>query len=79
MTPLDQELKALVEAIKSYTEGRYDVVCTIELFQLLRKEQGCKSLFISGCISIDPLRLRLQKIAKDKQDEGILRKIIPFL
>ncbi len=79
MTPLDQELKALVEAIKSYTEGRYDVVCTIELFQLLRKEQGCKSLFISGCISIDPLRLRLQKIAKDKQAKGTLRKIIPFL
>lgn len=79
MTPLDQELKALVEAIKSYTEGRYDVVCTIELFQLLRKEQGFQSLFISGCISIDPLRLHLQKIAKDKQDGGTLRKIIPFL
>ena len=79
MTPLDQELKALVEAIKSYTEGRYDVVCTIELFQLLRKEQGFQSLFISGCISIDPLRLRLQKIAKDKQAKGTLRKIIPFL
>lgn len=65
MTPLDQELKALVEAFKSYTEGRYDVVCTMELFQLLRKGQGCKSLFMSGCISIDPLKLRLQKISKD--------------
>jgi len=76
MTPLDQELKALVEAIKSYAEGHYDVVCPIELFQILRKEQGFQSLFISGCISIDPLRLRLQKIAKDQQDEGALRKII---
>lgn len=78
MTPLDQDLKTLVNAIRSYTEGRYDIVCTIELFQLLREELGSQSLFISGCISIDPLRLRLQKIMKDRQDEGFLRKIIPL-
>jgi serine protease Do len=78
-TPLDQDMKSLVDAIKSYTEGRYNVVCTIELFQLLREEQGFQSLFISGCISIDPLKQRLQKFAKDRQDKGPLKKLIPFL
>jgi serine protease Do len=79
MTPLDQELKALVNAINNYTEGRYDEVCTIELFQLLRKELGCKSLFISGCISIDPLKLRLQQVTKGRQDQRPLKNFIPFL
>jgi serine protease Do len=78
-TPLDQEMKALAGAIKSYTEGRYNIVCTIELFQLLRKEQGDKSLFISGCISIDPLKQRLQKFAREQQGKGTLDKFIPFL
>jgi len=79
MTPLDQELKTLVEAFQSYTEGRYDVISTIELFQLLRKERGCKSLFMSGCVSIDSLKLCLQKITQDRQGEGPLKKFIPFL
>jgi S1-C subfamily serine protease len=79
MTPLDQELKALVKAINNYTDGRYNEVCTIELFQLLRKDLGCKSLFIPGCISIDPLKLRLQQITNVKEDQGPLKKFIPFL
>ena len=78
-TPLDQEMKALVNAIKSYTEGRYNIVCTIELFELLSRENGHKSLFISGGISIDPLRKRLQKFTKERQDESPLKKFIPFL
>jgi serine protease Do len=78
-TPLDQDMKALVHAIKTYTEGRYNIVCAIELFQLLRKEQGFQSLFISGCLSIDPLKQRLQKFAQERQDEGPLKKLIPFL
>jgi serine protease Do len=78
-TPLDQDMKALVNAIKTYTEGRYNVVCAIELFQLLREEQGFRSLFISGCLSIDPLKQRLQKFAKERQEEGPLKKLIPFL
>lgn len=78
-TPLDQELKALVDAIKIYTKERSDVICTIELFQLLSKESGHKSLFITGCLSIDSLKKRLQEVADAQQDRGPLKKLLPFL
>ncbi len=78
MSPLDQELEKLVNAIKRYTEGHYDVVCPIELFQVLRKEHGSQSLFVSGCISIDPLRQRFQKIVEGQHDEDARRKFILF-
>jgi hypothetical protein len=79
-TPIDQEMKALVDAIKRYTEERYNVICTIELFQLLSKETGHKSIFINGCISIDSLKKRLQKFAAEQQEQSPLKKFfIPFL
>ena len=78
MTPLDQELKALLHAINRYTEGKHDVVCPLELLQVLRKEYGDQSLFVSGCISIDPLRLRLEKFVKAKDNERSPRKFFLF-
>lgn len=66
MHPLDQELKTLLAAIRRHTEGREGLVCSLEFLSLLRKEYGNRSLFLAGCLSVEPLKSRLQK-AKDER------------
>ncbi len=78
-TPLDQELKTLVAAIRSYTEESQSVVCSLELLQILWKERGGHSLFISGCISVDHLKNRILNISRERPDSAPLKKLIPFL
>lgn len=63
-TPLDQDLKALVKTLKDNApSSRASPVCSIELFCAMKEAMGYDSLFIKGCISIDSLRNRLQKLA----------------
>ncbi len=76
--PLDQETKALIDALKKYVEDRYDVVCTLELFHLLQKERGSGSLFIRGCISIEPLKRRLEAFAAEQERANPMRKRFLF-
>jgi hypothetical protein len=65
-TPLDQDLKALVKALKGYEEnGRQDSMSAIELFQMMKKALKSESLFISGCVSIDSLTFFLPKKGKN--------------
>ncbi len=65
-TPLDQKLKALVQAFNRSSERRHSDVCPIERFLVLREEIESDSLFITGCVSVDPLRLRLNRILNGK-------------
>lgn len=77
--PLDQELKTLLAAIRSYTEKSSSSVCSLDLLQMLREERGGNSLFIPGCISVDPLKKRLQNISRERRDAAPQKKFVPFL
>lgn len=67
-TPLDQDIKALIKALKgNEPESHYAPVCSIELFCLMKETLGPDSLFIKGCVSIDSLRMRLQKIVSSQK------------
>lgn len=68
MHPLDQELKTLLAAIRSHTGGREGLVCSLEFLSLLRKEYVNRSLFLAGCLSIEPVKSRLQKVKDERRD-----------
>lgn len=68
MHPLDQELKTLLAAIRRHTEGREGLICSLEFLSLLRKEYGNRSLFLAGCLSIEPVKSRLRKEKDERRD-----------